>query len=464
MLFLDPTNIDANDIVTAVASWNMRYIHESSHWARFHGSTIGVLLTLLRRTRDVLAAHTLQNLDTQDIVRFSRGWSTGVPIFDYSDTDPENRLGTQLSLHQQDWLDLHMAYQILLEPRFLSVPAHSWATRESVQSALHIIWVQSEEKEMLPRLPSERGGPRILGQMSLVAGNEGLLSTRLLLECAAVLDEVTQQTGTFNRYADPALLRMLGKVFDSEYGIPYRFAEYLAGRELDPITVMAMIDFALNPVVPGLHSREPEVEWQEFHPPSRFISAARAASSLDIRSFTSWPSAQSVNALHQEIVHRTGLRMGKVVPTLSSASSIRECATRVLHYAQRVPEVTLFYSADLMHERSKDPSLISHYGMNFVGPGALRLVDPEQDVWSIFPPLRVTEGRYGWPAEDIDIDEATTLLIGSAISSAYDDAVHGLGAPSLAHLPADEFKTDEQISLFNEELTRAVRLPLSWPM
>lgn len=57
ILFQDQTRTRTSDLVTAVGSWHKTYVHESSHWARYHGSTVGILLSLLRRTRDQLAAY-----------------------------------------------------------------------------------------------------------------------------------------------------------------------------------------------------------------------------------------------------------------------------------------------------------------------------------------------------------------------------------------------------------------------
>jgi hypothetical protein len=462
MLFLDHVNTEANDLLTATAAWNARYVHESSHWVRFHGSSIGVLLTLLRRTRDSLAAHTLNGLDSRDIASFSRQRFDGNPMFGYSDTAAEARLGRLLSLNRQLWLDLHSTYQILLEPRDLDESALNWLTKETIESGLDSVWSQSKPEEMFARRPPREKGVNILGGISLVAGAEGLISTRLLLECAAVLDEVTQWAGNFNRHADRAVLRMQEKTFRGEYGIPYRFAERTAGCKLEPFAVLAMIDFALNPVVPGLHDGAPEVDWQEIHPPSRFVRAAEAVSDAAPWKFDVWPSREKIVEFHAELEKRTGLRMGAVSPPLSDYSSLRECAASRVHYAQRIPGLTLFYSADLMHERNKNPHLISHFGVNFVGPDACRHVNPELDAWSIFPPLAVAEGRYCWPSEHLTIDDATVLLIGSAVSAAYDDAVHGSGVLSKSHLPAFEFSEREQVSFFNEEARKAIRFPLSW--
>ncbi|MFI9598137.1 hypothetical protein [Nonomuraea sp. NPDC052265] len=463
MLFLDHTNVNTKDLITSIASWNQRYIHESSHWARFHGCSVGILLVILRRTRDLLAAHTLEQLDVQDVARFYRERLDGASLFDYLDKEPLNRLGKLLLSQRQDWLDLHFAYQVLLEPKFLGSAHGQWPAKDAIQTALEIIWHQSSGDEMLLRTARGQGsGVRLGGQVALVAGGEGIVSTRLLFECAAVLDELLLQIGSFNRMADPALLKMLGRTLDEDYGMPYRFAEELAGGNLDPITVLTLIDFAINPVVPGLHTQETNIDWREIYPPLRFAEAAHVISSCSSELRASWPSAEAITLLQEEIAERTGLRMGIVLPDLSPVSSMRECATRIRHHTQRIPDLTLFYSSKLLHDRRENPHLLSHYGLNFVDKGVLRFVDPEQDIWWMFPPLRVVAGRYSWPADRINIDEATTLFFESAISSAYDDATHGVGPLSRTHLPSVEFDDDEILSALNAEIRREIRFPLSW--
>ena len=49
MLFLNQPRQDPKDLVLSAFAWNYRYLHETNHWARYHGSSAGVLLTQLRR-------------------------------------------------------------------------------------------------------------------------------------------------------------------------------------------------------------------------------------------------------------------------------------------------------------------------------------------------------------------------------------------------------------------------------
>ncbi|MFE7778949.1 hypothetical protein ACFU5O_34755 [Streptomyces sp. NPDC057445] len=80
ILFQDQTRTRTSDLVTAVGSWHKTYVHESSHWARYHGSTVGILLSLLRRTRDQLAAYTISHLPRQDVEHLHEDRSSGLPV------------------------------------------------------------------------------------------------------------------------------------------------------------------------------------------------------------------------------------------------------------------------------------------------------------------------------------------------------------------------------------------------
>ncbi|SFN47989.1 hypothetical protein SAMN04489713_102153 [Actinomadura madurae] len=462
MLFLENANSNANDLVTTAAAWNMRYLHESSHWVRFHGSTFGVLLMLLRRTRDQLASYTINDMTVSDIAKFSRDRANSQPLFDYRENTPNNRLGDTLSRRRQDWLDLHYAYHLFLDQEYISSAVKLWPATEAVEAALNITWHQSSGLEMLTKPQGSQGEVTFSDKVGLVESGEGILSTRLLFECAAVLDELFQEVGTLNKAADSSLRKMLGHVFDGDYGLPYRFAERIAGRELDPITILSLIDFAINPAIPGLHSRESITSWQEMYPPLRFAEAARALSAWGVEEIVSWPSPALLHLLHRELEARTSLRMGRIMSDISKLNSIRECANTPLHYSERIPSLTLLYSSKLFMDREVEPHRLSHFGVNFIGSDALRYVDPDQDAWWMFPPLRVIQGGYQWPAERVNDSEATILLIGSAVSAAFDEVVHSTAPLGLDHLPAREFTDMNARAFFGDELVRAVRFPVSW--
>ena len=100
------------------------------------------------------------------------------------------------------------------------------------------------------------------------------------------------------------------------------------------------------------------------------------------------------------------------------------------------------HSRLLLRERREEIVTLSHFGLIFVDEGALRFVRPDRwwvgGNWWLFPPLEVVDGQYRWPADRIDIDQATTLLCASAVSAAFDDIMLGTGPLTTGHLPVHE--------------------------
>jgi hypothetical protein len=454
ILFQDQTRTRTSDLVTAVGSWHKTYVHESSHWARYHGSTIGVLLSLLRRTRDQLAAYTISHLPRQDVERLHKDRSSGLPFFSF-ERYPKHPKG-ELRYSELDWLNLYFAYYLLLDPEGLTeFDAVTWNARAAIEHSLEDVWRQSAGTEMVEFLVDARVG--IDGPLKLVHTSEGPLTTRVLFECAAVLDELFQFEGPYMRRTDPALREFLLEVLNGEYGIPCRLARALAGRSLGGSTVLALIDFALNPVVPGLHSDDPSVDWKELYPPYRFVTAAKAMTAWETDLEFQYPTHEATVHFQHMLAKRSGLRMGSMVTRLSDLSTLREAATTPMHLSARTPAVSLMCAS-----RERDVCSISHYGVNFLGERATRFIKPDRDVQWLFPVFQVSQGEYRWPAEHVNLDEATDLLIGAAVASAYDDVLHGVGPLDRGHLPRSLFDDVGQAEALNQVLRDSTGLDMGW--
>jgi hypothetical protein len=52
--------------------------------------------------------------------------------------------------------------------------------------------------------------------------------------------------GSVREVVDPALWNMTAHTFEGDYGLAYRIAERLAGRDVGAGFMLALIDFALN--------------------------------------------------------------------------------------------------------------------------------------------------------------------------------------------------------------------------
>ncbi|MEU4383354.1 hypothetical protein [Micromonospora echinofusca] len=444
--------------MTAALSWHYRYLHESSHWARYHGSSVGVLLTLLRRTRDSLATYLLSQLSPAEQAAAAAARAGGEPLLSLQGGA---LAGTDLDSLSQDWIDLLSTYQMLIDPGPSVV---EMMTREGMARALTVTWQQSAGEGMFPGTVPD---VIVTGRGTCVQVDGALLTTRLLFECAAVLDELYPQAlGALRPFTDPSLMRMLGHTLSGEYGIPYRLAERLAGRYIGPDVVHALIDFALNPVVPGLHPGGAVIKWAELDPPTRFLHAARTLSRRPVELESVPATAATVASCHEQWEAETGLRIGRVGTDLTDLSTLREAVRRPAHPIEALPNATLVYAARLHQERAETLHTISHFGLNFVGEGALRFVNPDsfghEGNWWLFPPLRVIEDDYCWPSEQMDQDDATNLLVGAAVSAALDDVLYGVGPLHIEHLPLAVLRSPGELAGLNDILRSVIRMNIGW--
>lgn len=458
ILFQDPTRTRTRDLVTAVGSWHKTYVHESSHWARYHGSTVGILLSLLRRSRDGLAAYSISRLSRQQVQGLHESRSSGRPFLSFK-RYPRHADG-ELRSDELDWLNLYYSYSLLLDPGLTAFDFTTWGTRAAFENSLQDTWRQCAGVEMTER--PEDTPVSVTGPLSLVHTSEGSLTTRILFECAAVIDELFQFEGAFMRMTDPTLREFLHEEMGGEYGFPWRLAGVLAGRDLGGSVVLALIDFALNPVVPGLTSDDPSVDWRELYPPYRFAAAAKAMADWESDLEYQYPSHEMTVHFQQMLAKRSGLRMGRVVARPSGLSTLREAATKPMHLAERTPAVSLMCASHLLDLREEDVCALSHYGVNFMGDRAVRFVDPDRDMWWLFPVFQVSLGEYRWPAEHVNLDEATDLLLGAAVASAYDDILHGTGPLASDHLPRALFEDRGQVEALSKVLKDSTGLDMGW--
>ncbi|MFD5389458.1 hypothetical protein ACFWMG_31945 [Streptomyces sp. NPDC127074] len=459
ILFQDPTRTRTQDLVTAVGSWHKTYVHESSHWARYHGSTVGILLSLLRRSRDGLAAHTISRLSRQQSGDLYESRTSGRPFLSF-ERYPRHT-GGELRYNELDWLNLYYSYYLLLDPEGLTeFDFTTWDTRAAFENSLQDTWRQSAGVELAER--PEDTPVSVTGPLKLVHTSEGPLTTRILFECAAVIDELFQFEGVFMRMTDPTLREFLHEEMSGEYGLPWRLASALAGRDLGGSVVLALIDFALNPVVPGLTSDAPSVDWRELYPPYRFAAAAKAMADWESDLEFQYPSHELTAHFQHTLAERSGLRMGRVVSRPSGLSTLREAATKPMHLAERTPAVSLMCASHLLDLREEDVCALSHYGVNFLGDRAVRFVDPDRDMWWLFPVFQVSRGEYRWPAEHVNLDEATDLLLGAAVASAYDDVLHGTGPLASDHLPRALFEDRGEVDALNKVLKDSTGLDMGW--
>jgi hypothetical protein len=448
-------------------SWNLTHRHEMSHWVRYHGSTVGVLMTLLRVTRDSLANHALHCLDQTDLATFEQSRSAGRRLFSGEQDEIVRSFGQELIKLSTQWLSLYRVYQIL----FGEIPL-DWSMLDPaaeahwISLALDLTWFQRDGMGALPRA---RAGPASVHSLKPLLGGEEPVTTRLLFECAAVLDEMCMFGTPYPQMIPQSLNKMSRVSFDGEYGTPYRLAQIFSGRKLSAVEVLALIDFALNPPVPGLSRGIASIDWRELYPPYRFVFAAyvmgRSAVSMGWEHARNSPSPEELQEFFAEVTRRTDLRVGSIDSTLSADLSMTAVVDSQRAFSERIPGMSLLYAAKLNEERTRNIRSISHFGSIMTSADAVRLADPNGNdyPWWFFPPLRVTEaGAFIWPSDRLNIDQATDLLLGSAFSAAYDDIVHDTGPLSRGHLPRGMFDDPGDFDALNSSVRQIMKIDVGW--
>ncbi|MER6099156.1 hypothetical protein ABT154_25570 [Streptomyces sp. NPDC001728] len=467
LLFHDNMRDNPNDLVTSLMSWNLVHAHETSHWVRFHGSTIGVLLTLLRATRDSLADYSIRSLDSDDRATFERRRKDGIPLFAWNPQATAYALGSEMADNCLTWLSLHRTYSVLLgfEPLNWS-KINQEAMQDSLTLALHTTWRQWAGRGMLP-LESEDYA-HVHSFKPLLNGDEPI-TTRLLFECAGLLDEGYHFRGPYPGIMERGLQRMWDINRRGEYGEPYRLAEAMAGRSLSHSEVLTLIDFALNPPLPGLHEGVRTIDWRELYPPYRFLFAA--AEMADRHTYkhseavATRPTIDHVSDFFSAVTRDTDIRIGSIDCRLTEDSHLRDIADPRRSFARRMMGIPLLAAEQLHNERRADGRSISHFGSLLIDIDGYRLLDPGAPdyPWWFFPPLKViNDGVFGWPAERLTLDEASELFIGSAVSSAYDDVVNGVGPLGRDHLPAAPFRDPDEAAALNSMARFHLGVNIGW--
>jgi hypothetical protein len=232
---------------------------------------------------------------------------------------------------------------------------------------------------------------------------------------------------------------------------------------------MALIDFALNPPVPGLSRGVASIDWRELYPPYRFIFAAyvmgRSSVSGEWGTEGEGPSPGQLQEFFDEVARRTDIRMGSIDLILTADPSLRAIANSERHFLERIPAMTLLYAAKLNEERARNARSISHFGPVMTSPDGIRLLDQDAKdyPWWFFPPLRATgDGKVMWPSDRLNIDEATDLLLASAFSAAYDDVVHDTGPLSHDHLPTSMFENSSDLAALNSSIKEIMKIDVTW--
>lgn len=201
--------------------YHMLAAHENSHWVRFHGTTCGATLAYLKFASERLVHDFIMNLPASDREVISRRRLAGERVFD---------IGAELSgvsddcrLARQMWIDLRFAYMSLFDLGAVNIDSPGWSLIDALESACvdADFWRQRLDPNVLdnarPSIKPMSDRDRV-GRVRL-AGKE--ISTRLLYECAATIDQFLAwgadlPSSSFDKFLAPRMV----KAFSSEYGAP----------------------------------------------------------------------------------------------------------------------------------------------------------------------------------------------------------------------------------------------------
>ena len=367
----------------------------------------------------------------------------------YGATSSARDFGGELGILGQAWLDLNYTYSAIFDSDLSeSLP---WSQTEAITEALADVWLYQAQRGVLEAYPgNDLARTAISGRIAYVKFANDTLSTRLLFECASSIDEllIVAQASVYSAYPDSGIGEMvLTALKKTEYGLPYQWANFLAGRLLSPSTILALIDFALNPPILGLGSTE-TIDWTEMYPPTRFAVAAGAIGKAAV---SPRPTKEEMQAFRKRIEINTDLRYAKD-SILSPHSNIAEALDGLKGKGTSITTALTYVASRVMPLRFSDPSLISHFGQAFIGSGATRMLETGSWNDALLPFIEVHNGKKWFYREGIDPLQASVYMYRTAADSLLDEVISGVGPVDLDHLPIG-FATENRDWLYERMAT-----------
>lgn len=349
VLFINDAPPDKS--VAENAFWTSRYHHELGHWLRFHGSSIGHLLTLLKYARDQSALTGFVELSTLQREAVIERRQSGRPVWSFEKVYDPGLAGESFALQGQFWLDLYYAFMALLD--YDSLAGIPGTPHEAFRLSIADAWLFLDKSTNYARYPGHGQARSWLRGACLPAlTHRGHLSTRLLLECASTIDEILMiGQAREDHHVDIQEYGRL-KLDETEYGMPARITEDYLGPYFTLQTLQAIIDFALNPPLPFMYRSIPPLEWEDFYPPLRFLKILGVMSGCTENIIVADGSDEEHLQFRAFILGRSGLVYGEnefEQPGQSFTVNFMRPATGVYYSS------LLDASRTLLHLRSSSP-------------------------------------------------------------------------------------------------------------
>jgi hypothetical protein len=313
---------------------------------RSHGTTIGVLLLVLRGGFD----HTATDMLGESALRLAcESVTTAL-------TNPESWEVAGFPEELAPWAEslaaLDLSYRMILDGSRV-VSDTPFDDLSLLNVGVSDAWFHWSQLGFTTR-HDKSSKASVNGPVVWMFGGPKELTTRMLLECASIIDEgamlgLTMQVAP--DVGDMYLMSLLGAD-----GSPLHWARLLAKRDVSIHELMALIDFALNPPVACLDARDAKNEWTEFYPPLRFVTAARTLTAHTLP-FAQTRTGDSLLDSLAALESYTSLRLG-IYDFLSPTPDFRAAFAVVgNHYGVR------FHVARQLHAlRRSHPEAVAHYG------------------------------------------------------------------------------------------------------
>lgn len=337
------------DYLAASLQWSATTVHESGHWARWHGTTIGVLLTCLAAGFTFTATDMLRTYQWEELKNDFDERFLNLDLLD-------RRSPGSLDTWRESLGALQLTFEALLDGSSRLTDT-LFDPVSIVNIGLSDSWFHLAQLGITEPWPGGHEVRQVEGPVHVVRTRNGEVTTRDLIECAAVIDEGYAFGGLGESVGGEFYEMWALSLVHSRGGRLLHLANELASRIVRPEELLLLIDYSLNPPVPIFDAQHRMVTWEEFYPPSRFAAAARVLSHLNLDALP--VTAESVYGAVRLLARATGFRVGKMQARLSRAQRLENVFADDLanHFG------VWFYAAHRTHElRDRIPQAVSHFG------------------------------------------------------------------------------------------------------
>lgn len=401
-------------------AYHSTFVHENSHWIRFHGSTLGAALTALQVASQEIIYDGFARLSPNERHILLNQRKKGVPIF--SDKQPNDVGSQQYEEMCASWYADRIGYHLLLDSRAV-LPAPRANTsinlmqpRQALGYSLcdaHLVSSRvlgTADMQLISRLPEYGWTPRI------IETSWGRLTAHSLFECAATLDEFVSMSGFMGLpkelgiNAETKCNKLLNRMLETSYGIPLKLFWQITGKGLADLTssisvLMALIDYALNPPLPPAitYATLETIEWEELDPACRFVAACSAVSRIS--QLSRLPNPAELRCFHDELSsllgwHSLFLYDGSLATVASSyLPTVKGQDTSLGTLSYKYPGMLGYVQSRFWALRLQYPEVISHFGfipdIN-IDVSTDLIFDSAGQGWFMAPLQRLADNRAGF--------------------------------------------------------------------